>query len=155
VISVTHETVSEALELWNADQATQAGEQVPMAIRPLWAARVLDLCRRLMQPPLAVPVVYGIATRRFLWRWGHLAFPAVRRLTLHDEKSKVQDEVCGGLLYLAENVAKVTFTATNPPDPFDQDGGAWVVSCRRSLVNQVNNPEFETQAWSLVSRTDP
>jgi hypothetical protein len=71
---VTNGTVSKALELWNADQATKAGwllyEQIPIAIRPLWAARILDLCRRLTQSPLVVHAVYEIATRRYLWRWG-------------------------------------------------------------------------------------
>src|SRR5262245_46768010 len=48
---------------------------------------------------------------------GHVAFRAVRRLTLQYEKGKSKDEIYGGLLYLAENVAKVTYNATNPRDP--------------------------------------
>jgi hypothetical protein len=158
VTSVTNETVSKALELWNADQATKAGwllsEQIPIANRPFWAAMILDLCRRLTRPPLAVRAVCAIAARRYLWRWGHVAFHAVRRLTLQYEEAKSKDEVYGGLLYLAENVAKVTYNATNPPDPFDEDVGAWVVSCLCYLVNKVGNPEFETKAWLCASRTD-
>jgi hypothetical protein len=158
VSSVTNETVSKALELWNAGQATKAGgllyEQVPIATRPLWAARILDLCRRLRKSPLAVNAVYAIAVRRYLWRWGHVAFRAVRRLTLQYEKGKNKDEVYGGLLYLAENVAKVAYNATDPPDPFDYDAGASVISCLRHLVNKVDDPEFETKAWLFASRTD-
>jgi hypothetical protein len=75
-------------------------------------------------------------------------------LTLQYEKAESKDEVYGGLLYLAENVAKVTYNATNPPDPFDEDAGAWVVSCLRDLVNKVNDPEFGTKAWLVASRTD-
>ena len=145
--------------LWNADQAREAGElictQIPDAVRPFWAARILDLCRRRIRSPLAVHAVCFLAKRRFLWRWGHVAFGEVRSLTLRYEDGKNKDEVYGGLLYLAENVAKVTYNATNPPDPFDDDVDAWVVSCLRYLVDKVNDPEFETQAWHLATRTEP
>jgi hypothetical protein len=130
---VTNDIVSRALDLWNANRATEAGwlicTQVPDAVRPFWAARILDLCRRRTKCPVAVHAVHVIATRRYLWRWGHVAFRAVRRVTLQYEAAKGKDELCGGLLYLAENIAKVTYNATNPPDPFDHDAGAWVVSC--------------------------
>jgi hypothetical protein len=76
-------------------------------------------------------------------------------VTLQYEAAKGKDELYGGLLYLAENVAKVTYNATNPPDPFDHDAGAWVVSCVRYLADKVNDPEFATQAWLVVSRTEP
>jgi hypothetical protein len=152
------EPVSMALDLWNADQATKAGwliyMQIPDAVRPFWAARILDLCCRRTKCPIAVHLVSMIATRRFLWRWGHVAFDEVRCLTLRYESGKSKDELYGGLLYLAENVAKVTYNATNPPDPFDAEAGAWVVSCLRSIVNKVNDPEFETMAWQLASRSD-
>ena len=79
-----------------------------------------------IRSPFAVYVVCFIAKRRLFWRWGHSALDEVRRLTLRYEDSKSKDEVYGGLLYLAENVAKVTYNATNPPDPFDDDVDAWV-----------------------------
>ena len=145
--------------LWNADQALQADElictQIADAVRPFWAARILDLCRRRIWSPFAVYVVCFIAKRRLFWRWGHSALDEVRRLTLRYEDSKSKDEVYGGLLYLAENVAKVTYNATNPPDPFDDDAGAWVVSCLRYLVDKINDPEFATQAWQFAARTEP
>ena len=108
-----------------------------------------------IRSPFAVYVVCFIAKRRLFWRWGHSALDEVRRLTLRYEDSKSKDEVYGGLLYLAENVAKVTYNATNPPDPFDDDAGAWVVSCLRYVVDKINDPEFATQAWLVVSRTEP
>ena len=145
--------------LWNAGQAMAAGElictQIPDAVRPFWAARILDLCRRRIRSPFAVYVVCFIAKRHLFWRWGHAAFGEVRRLTLRYEYGKSKDEVYGGLLYLAENVAKVTYNATNPPDPFDDDAGAWVVSCLRYLVDKINDPEFATQAWQFAARTEP
>jgi hypothetical protein len=158
VNSVMNETVRRALDLWNAGRATEAGEllctQIPDAVRPFWAARILDACRRHTKFPLAVRVVSVIAKRRFLWRWGHVAFGEVRRLTLQWDEATTKDEVYGGLLCLAENVAKVTYNATNPRDPFDEDAGAWVVSCLRFIANKVHDPEFEAKAWQLASRTE-
>src|SRR5690242_5948938 len=102
---MTTETIREALNLWNAGQATEAGwllyENIPVSVRPYWAAQILDLCRRQTKSPLAVQLVCLIASHRFLWRWGHTAFDAVRRLTLRYEKAESRDEVYGGLLYLA------------------------------------------------------
>ena len=139
------ETVSKALELWNNDQATKAGwllyEHIPLADRPFWAARILDLCRSLTQSRPEVDAVYEIATRPADWHKGHDAFRNVRRLTIHYESAEPKNEVYGGLLYLAENVAKVTYNATSPSAPFDHDAGAWVVTCLRYLVKKVNNPE--------------
>jgi hypothetical protein len=156
VTSVTSDSVSKALQLWNSDQGTGAGsllvEQIPVGVRPYWAAKILDLCRPLTHCPLEVHAVHVIASHRPLWRWGHVAFGFVRRLTVRYENAKGTDEVYGGLLYLAENVAKVTYNATDPPDPFDDDAAAWVVACLRDLVNKVNRPEFEAKAWSLASQ---
>jgi hypothetical protein len=104
--------------------------------------------------PLEVRAVHAIATHWALWGWGHVAFDAVRRLTLRYEQAESKDDVYVAVLFLAENVAKVTYNATNPPGPFDEDAGAWVVSCLRHLVKTVNDPEFEREAWLVASRTD-
>jgi len=156
---VTNEIISRALVLWNANRALEAGEllstQIPDVVRPIWATRILDLCRGRIRFPLAVHAVSFIAKHRFLWRWGHVAFDEVRCLTLRYEKSKNKNELYGCLLYLAENCAKITYNATNPLDPFDDDVGAWMVSCLRYLVDKVNDPEFETQAWQLATHIEP
>jgi hypothetical protein len=158
VSSVTNEALGEALVLWNAARATEAGAlictHIPDAVRPFWAARILELCRGRVRSPLAVRAVCFIAKRPCLWPWGHVAFDEVRCLTLRWERGKKTDEAYGGLLCLAENVAKVTYNATSPCDPFDDDAGAWVVSCLRYLVDTIQDPEFETRAWQLATRTE-
>ena len=114
-----NETVIKARELWTAGQATQAGgllyRQIPIARRPIWAAQILDLCRSITRSPREVDAVYNMAVNPSKWSRGHDAFDAVRLLTLRYEKAKTKDELYGGLLYLAENVAKVTYNATSPP----------------------------------------
>lgn len=151
-----NDEVLSAQKLWNSGHALAGGailcEMIPIAQRPHWAARILDLCRSLTQQVREVDAIYDLATHPSRWKCGHDAFRAVRELTLEYEKTKNTDEVYGGLLYLAENVAKVAYNATNPPGPFDDDAGAWIIACLRHLVDKVNTREFEALAWSLASR---
>jgi hypothetical protein len=153
---VESETVIKTLELWHTGQATKAGwllySQIPIADRPHWAAQILDLCRSVVRSPPEVSAVYDMAVKPSEWGRGHDAFGAVRKLTLQYEKAEGKDGIYGGLLHLAENVAKVTYNATSPQDPFDCDAGAWVVSCLRNLVDKIGSRDFESRAWSLASR---
>jgi hypothetical protein len=147
-----NETVAQALASWKAGRATLAGwllyEQIPISLRPLWAARILDASRGVTPWPPEVEAVYEMARDPPEWAKGHAAFRAVRRLTLQYDK----DDPYGCLLRLAENVAKVTYNATGPRDPFDYGAGSWVVSCLRGLVDRVNSPEFEARSWSAASQ---
>jgi hypothetical protein len=54
-------------------------------------------------------------------------------------------------LSLAELVAKVTYNASEPRDPFDEDSGWWIVVSLKGLVDLWNDEEFSRRAWMVVS----
>src|SRR5215468_2611842 len=94
--------------------------------RPPWALRVLDACAsRLPELPPAVRTVRTIVEIPERWREAHDAFTAVRRVVLQHPRSE-PPTVEHGVLYLAENVAKVTYNASGEPAPFDHDAGWWI-----------------------------
>ena len=56
----------------------------------------------------------------------------------------------GGVLFVAENAAKVVYNASSPPDPFDYDCGYWLVGCLRHLVDTLGAPEFVVREQPAV-----
>jgi hypothetical protein len=55
------------------------------------------------------------------------------------------------LLSLAELVAKVTYNAAEPPDPFDEDSGWWIAASIRGFVDhRWKDQEFSEAAWSAL-----
>ena len=73
------------------------------------------------------------------------------RLENIDARSYGQElELCQ--LYLAENVAKVLYNATNPVDPFDEDSGWWTVSCLKDYLDCVGNAEVSGAAWAAIAK---
>jgi len=60
------------------------------------------------------------------------------------------------ILFIAENAAKVIYNASvvldhNNPAPFDHDSGWWLVSTFRHVVDLINDAEFASEAWQVVS----
>jgi hypothetical protein len=102
-------------------------------------------------------------TYRSRWKEAHAAFQRVRKLTLKAERSKSTDPIYAGILYVAENAAKVSYNASilgrldtqsysaQEPAPFDNDAGWWIVSNLRHVATTVNDPAFEKKAWAVVN----
>ena len=59
-------------------------------------------------------------------------------------------ELLGWLLALAELVAKVTYSATDPPDEFDEDSGWWIAPCLKGFLDSLNDSEFSNAAWAAL-----
>lgn len=146
--------IDEAFSQWSSGNPLEAGrliyEQIPNAKRPVWAAAVLAECRRLIPSVSEIDAVYEIALTPSRWHEAHAAFSAVRGLTLEAERSKSTDPIYKGVLYIAENTAKVIFNASGKPAPFDHDSGWWLVSNLRHVVDKLNDSEFELKAWRTV-----
>jgi hypothetical protein len=64
-------------------------------------------------------------------------------------------EVFAELLSLAELVAKVTYNATIPPDPFDEDSGWWIAPTLRVFVEIWPDAKFSQEAWSALACEAP
>jgi len=148
------EPVDNAYREWSSGDPLKAGrliyEHLPNDLRPQWAASILNLCRSLIPSIPAIDAIHEIALDRSRWKEAHAAFQHVRDLTLKAEESKLTDPIYAGVLYVAENTAKVTYNASGQPAPFDEDSGWWLVSNLRYVVDRVNNREFEEKAWSVV-----
>jgi len=144
-----------AWTFWNSGQPLEAGrvlyENLRQEQRPLWAAEVLEICLDLITLVPEIQSVYEIAKNPTRWKEAHSAFSAVRKLTLQMERHSNKDPIYSGVLHLAENTAKVAYNASGEPAPFDHNAGWRIVSNLRYLVGQIKDPEFESEAWSVVS----
>jgi len=144
------EFIDKARERWQAGHSLEAGrllyEHIPSRLRPVWAAKVLDVAQSWVSTAPEVALVIEIAKDPSRWPEARDAFLAVRELTL-----QAGDPLCEGLLMLAENVAKVTYNASGHSPPFDQDAGWWIVQNLKYLTEQISDPEFTANAWSTLS----
>jgi hypothetical protein len=93
------------------------------------------------------------------WQWwrGHRAFDKLRESVLWLETQRdflgfltKKQELLESLLDLAELVAKVTYNATGPPDPFDEDAGWRIAGQLRGFVEWFDDEGFSEEAWSAL-----
>jgi hypothetical protein len=151
------EILKSAEEAWRGGRPVEAGrvlyERLARKDRPAWALAVLDACYAdQANIPREVEAVREIARDPSRWTEAHDAFSAVRRLVLRNEKrTAVPTDVADGLLYLAENVAKVTYNASGASAPFDHDAGWWVASCARWVVERSPDPELDARVWAALT----
>jgi hypothetical protein len=150
--------LDEACGYWNAGRLLEAGrllcERIPMELRPAWAAEALAVaCSRLPAIP-EVKAVLEIAQYRSRWPEAREALSAVKALTLQAEE-QAEEPLYVGILVLAENVAKVTYNAGVNPAAFDPDWGYdpcwWIAGHMKRIVDQVNDPQFTSQVWAVLS----
>ena len=143
--------IDEAYQYWKNGQPHEAGrilyEHINVSHRPAFWPVILELCKDLIPSVSEIDVVHKIAQDQNRWQEAHEVFRAVRMLTLRAERSKNKDTICTGMLYLAENAAKVTYNASGEAAPFDHDAGWWLVSNLRDIVDQLGSPEFEARSW--------
>ncbi len=146
--------IEEAKHFWDSSQSLKAGEILYEHIRPIhrpvWAKEVLELSIPLAVRIKEVEEVLRITKDPERWKEAHDAFLTVRDLILKVEGTGV-DSIYMGILFLAENVAKVTYNASGEPAPFDHNSGYWIVSNLRYIVDQKQDETFENQAWHIVS----
>lgn len=175
-----------AAERWEGGEPMEAGrliyENLPNDVRPGWAARILRLVlahsgindrpwwRRLLDyasggvpfPSQAVGHVLQIADTPSDWTKAHRAFSAVRDEALRFEELQrrgcltEQQSLYQRVLLLAELVAKVTYNASHPIDPFDEDSGWWIASELRVFVDQYwpTDEAFGEAAWKALTSRD-
>ena len=153
--------------LWNSGRALDAGrlifERLSNVQRPEWAARILDLVVTTGQiRSQLVQQVLDTAGNRNMWKDGHRIFSLVRAETLKvDELGRGRrltndEEFWGDVLSLMELVAKVTYNAAQPRDPFDNDSGWWIAVSLRGFVDNVwRGGDFSKAAWSILSGERP
>ena len=129
--------------------------------RPKWVGRVLRtvLAAIGVRSVLFEHVLY-IADHPWQWGRGHRAFDKLRNSLLWLEMQRdalgltEKQKLLVSLLDLAELVAKVTYNASGPPDPFDEDAG-WRIAARlRGFVEWFDDEGFSEEAWSALCFRD-
>jgi|ERR1017187_7658949 hypothetical protein len=152
------ERTNEAYDHWISGEAILAGkivyEQLPVQERPLWAARLLGRCAKLIPSVAAVEKTVEVALTPNLWPNAREAFDAVRALSSKDERKQTPSALYAQVLLLAENTAKVSYNATGLSAPYDHNAGWKVVQVVRQIVDRVAKPEFETEVWNLILKTN-
>ncbi len=149
-----------AAQYWSSGQPLEAGrlifENLPTEVRPKWAASILRLVtNRSGASSEAFEQVLYDAEHQSMWADGHRAFDTLRQSTLRLEgrRGRLDDgeQLQISVLSLAELVAKVTYNAANPADPFDEDSGWWIAKILRDLVDHRWTDEaFSKEAWSAL-----
>jgi hypothetical protein len=153
------ELLDEARGCWKGGDYLNAGKalftRVPAPKRGEWACRVL----RDAAPAgrFAVPAVQELLDLCENPQPGHSAkavFSSIRASTLKLERlsSRTREQdVLLDYLYLAENVAKVVYNATQPHNPFDEDAGWWITVCLRALLESDAVANWEQEAWRSLA----
>jgi hypothetical protein len=103
--------------------------------------------------PAEVRAVREIALAPTRWYEAHQAFQAVRKLVIAAESTAAKaigPEL--GILYLAENVAKVTYNASGRSAPFDHDAGWWVAKNARWIVDHSSEAGLERRVWAALAK---
>lgn len=161
-----------AAEYWHNNQPLDAGrvlfECMPAESRPLWAARILRLVleKSHTDPRSPFQLVLHSAEHPHRWACAHRAFGLVRDSLLQldedvrregvtDQKADsyivTQKSMPAWLLRLAELVAKITYNAADPFDPFDYDAGWGIAVALQRFVNMWKDEEFSKEAWVVLS----
>jgi len=154
-------SIRAARVLWDAGKSLEAGrvlfEALPAGDRPFWAGAILQFCCEYAATiPPEVAAVLQLTHKRSEWHHGHEIFDALRRLTLRIERNEMPaDAMLSGIVALAECVAKVTYNAISPGDPFDTDSGWWIVSNVDWIRQHIADKAFGDRAWNLLSGEEP
>jgi len=151
-----------AYDLWMSDQALEVGkiiyERLPDEIRPIWAATVLEFALPFVTMRPEMERLLEMVKNKEQRKDAHKLFEVIRSLTLCEERSKAprsrQATIDFSALYLAENVAKIVYNASNPDDPFDHDTGWWIPVCLSHLIQKIGNGELMEQAWVMLSNAE-
>jgi hypothetical protein len=156
--NLSNDNFKKAKEYWQSNQPLKVGELIfenlSIDIRPRWALTILEsIVKRTKIKSVPIEHIIEIAKQPEKWKEAHGAFDKLRESTLKLEKLKVrsieQDLLLCHVL-LAENVAKVIYNSTNPPDEFDEDSGWWIVPCVKDIIDVLNDDAFAQSMWSVL-----
>lgn len=144
------DVIVKAREYWLAGNELKAGcliyDVLPNNERPKWAVNVLLLLYPLIPPIDEIDEIIKIANTPSRWHEAHVAFYDLRKATL----AKFEQSLYYDVVSLAENVAKVTYNATNLPAPFDYGSGCRIARDAKAIINRVDDVDLSTKVWESL-----
>jgi len=151
--ALKQQIIERAFADWNSNEARQTGailfETIPVNRRHVWAYEILKLAYSHFPKDSRIDAVLEFAKHPERWGEG----PDSR---LSREAHRIVDEVNYRYDYpiifrLATQVGKIVYTAQQYPAPFDHSAGWEIAQILKQIVQQLDNPEFELQAWSALA----
>lgn len=124
----------------------QIFDNIPNDIKPGWAGLILSRFDNYIKSiPTPVNELFSIIDNQENWKQAHNQFDKIRRFLLDNKNYQPES-----YLLLAENVAKVTYNASNEPPPFDHDSGWWIPSCALQAAAYFDDNQLEEEVKSTI-----
>lgn len=123
-------------------------ENLPNDLKPYWSGLVLStFSNYIKEIPISVWELHSIIGDKNRWSEAHAQFSKIREFLLHHKHFPHES-----FLLLAENIAKVTYNASNQPAPFDADSGWYIPSLALQTAHSFKDIRLmnEVQATILV-----
>jgi len=146
--------------LWQDGKYFEAGQLLFEGLAPAaqvpWSCSILSTAIAELQVRVpAAERVLAVGRDGRSWGRAHDIFSEVRREVLRLEdlpRLSREERVVLRLLFVAEQVAKVVYNATDPEDPFDEDSGWWIAECFKGYLDLLRGNDSLAVAWSILSR---
>ncbi len=156
-------TVAQASGMWWAGDRVSAGrllvESISKESRPVWASRLLDdLVTRSQVRHAALATLLYATARPDQWNKAHSIFSMIRSIGLaldRNQQKTGEQQLLARLLAFGELVAKVTYNATEPTDPFDTEAEWSIAPCYKSILDIVIGEDSTQLAWNQLSTSIP
>lgn len=143
-------------------------------LRPLWTERddagigrtIFEAIQSQARPNLAGSIVTCVTTghpvipelshvieiskEEMRWKEAHEAFQCVRQLNLKESKRWAPDQLIQSMLDVGETAAKVIYSASGQPAPFDYHSGWRMAQRLKRLSEIIGDREFEDYCWKTL-----
>lgn len=155
---IENERLASARAAWDAGDLLLAGSEILAAIapedRPRWVTNVLSFLRSRYPATEFLDEIISIGKDQRRFAEAHGAFERLRDRTLRFEALGLAVEAMRPeehALYIGENAAKVLYNASDPPDPFDKDSGAWLAKCFLGLASSLGGAnQVSEEFWAVL-----
>ncbi len=128
--------------------------QLPKRACARFAAVALEYCLERLPGQAQLFDIVRIGKDPERWDQAHLAFDALRDVTLKCEaRTPASDDPGYALLFVGENAAKVIYNATSPVDPFDDDSAEWLFRVLADLAQILRSQDLADRVWRQFHET--
>jgi hypothetical protein len=121
-------------------------ENVPDNLKPVWSGFILSKFDYYIKNiPISIRELYSIIENEGRWSEAHGQFSKIRQFLLNHKQYQPE-----AFLFLAENVAKVTYNASSQPAPFDADSGWHIPGLAMQAANYFKDDRLRAEVQSAI-----